>query len=251
MNPIVVPVRNCLSYTRNAVGTFRKQDVEGGVSILILDNASTDGTGPWLNSQHDLLRARFSPPKSVAASWNLGLEWFFTRKAEHVLVVNNDVLLRPDTYRELLAANLPFATGVGVSTVEQMNETFVRSDRCRPDFACYLIRREAWKQLGPFNESYAGAFYEDNAFHVKAWRRGVHLTCIGIPFWHAASATLKNADEQMAKEINEKAERNKERFKEQFGCYTRTPEYDALFAPEKFGINAQVVRGEQQAEVRE
>lgn len=233
MNAILVPVRNCLSYTRDAVRTFRAQDVP--VSILVLDNASSDGTGAWLQSQHDLARAHFNPPKSVAASWNLGLRWFFQHKAEHVLVVNNDVLLRPDTYRELLAANLPFATGVGVATVEQMNETYVRADRERPDFSCFLIRRECWERLGPFDESYEGAFYEDNAWHVRAWRRGVHLTCVGLPFWHAASATVKNAPLPVAQDIAAKAERNRARFRAEFGCGTGAPEYDALFSPEAFG----------------
>lgn len=238
LNPVICPVRNCLSLTRKAVETFRAQDIEGGATILILDNASSDGTVEWLHAQPDLLRAHFHPPKSVASSWNLGLEWAFRRGAEYAFVINNDVEIKPEMYRSLVETGLPFATGVSVSSQEQLCQPFVRSDRERPDFSAFLIRREAWDRVGPFNKEYEGAFYEDNEWHVRAWAKGVHLTCVGFPFLHHASATVKRADPATRKDVEVKAAQNRERFKAQFGCYPATPEYDALFLDSRFGVNA-------------
>src|SRR3990167_5013964 len=107
-NWIVCLTRNNLPLTQKAIQSFRAQDI-GSVQILVLDNGSTDNTVPWLNSQKDLFVIANRPPKSVAASWNVGLKWLFEPKwadgntvlppmAESVLVCNNDVVLRPDTY---------------------------------------------------------------------------------------------------------------------------------------------------------
>src|SRR5689334_3601518 len=112
-NWIVVPVRNSLHYTKAALPTFLAQDI-GNVRVLILDNDSTDGTGAWARSQDGVLYWHRRPPLSVAASWNLCLKWLFgEQRQERVLVSNNDVSLRPDTYRLLDADGGPFVTAVG------------------------------------------------------------------------------------------------------------------------------------------
>src|SRR4051812_10707030 len=104
MNWIVCPVRNNLHLTREAVRTFRAQDI-GDVEIYIIDNGSTDGTSDWLFANHGLFRAHHQGyGRSVAASWNSALEYIFNvLHQDHALVVNNDVELRPDTYRHLVA----------------------------------------------------------------------------------------------------------------------------------------------------
>src|SRR5262245_16782146 len=101
MNPVICPVRNNLHLTRKAVKSFRDQDI-GDVDILVIDNASTDGTSYWCATQRDILTIYNDPPRSVAASWNQGLKWAFKMGAEYALVVNNDVELLPRTYSELV-----------------------------------------------------------------------------------------------------------------------------------------------------
>ena len=69
---ILTPTRNNLPLLKRAIATFRVQDI-GDIHIMIINNGSTDGTGPWLHSQHDIFSVHY-PGRglSVAASWNRG-----------------------------------------------------------------------------------------------------------------------------------------------------------------------------------
>ena len=230
--PVIIPVRNGLAYTRDCIASLREQNIK--IDPWVIDNASTDGTTQWLRTNR-VPATHHRPPLSVAASWNYALGCLFKTGAERVAVLNNDTLFRPDFIRALVEADLPFATGVGVATLEQMNEPWTRADRDHPDFSAYLIRRDCWERVGPFDEGYKGAYCEDAEYHLRAWRRGVHLTCIGIPFWHAASGTLKSASKVEADAIQATADANRKRFNDLYGVEVGSEGYTRLFNEGTFG----------------
>lgn len=245
MNWIVCPVRNGLQYTQAALPTFLAQDI-GDVAVLFIDNHSTDGTTHWLRSmdghRHVFVR-RKNPPLSVAASWNYGLGLVFEARQnpkprhEYALVVNNDVLLRPDTYRRLVEDGGQFVTGVGVNdgtgtfcwdqsdAAEQ--KAFTKSPH--PSFSCFLIRYECFRRVGPFDERFHGAYCEDCDYHVRMHRAGIEAYAIDLPFYHAGSGTLRSVSEEVAKKIREQADANRALFREMYGCVPGTIEYAKLF----------------------
>lgn len=245
-NWILCPVRNNLHLTKKAVKTFRAQDI-GNVHILIIDNGSTDGTAEWLATQPDLFRVRFDPPESVAGSWNFGLRWVWGRGAEYCLVVNNDVELRSDTYRRLVGDGGEFVTAVGTRDAGKIKvvddpecDTFLSMSDCatkrpHPDFSCYLIRREIYEKVGPFDENFKIAYYEDNCYHLRMHQAGITAYCIDLPFLHHGAQTIKNADPAEIRKVQAQAQRNKEYFKKKHGVEAGSAEYYALFghsAPE-------------------
>ena len=79
MNWIITILYNNLELTKHAIDTFRAQDIEGGVNILVIDNGSSDGTHQWLHTQPDLI-VIYNPVNSVSNAWNRGLGWLFERK---------------------------------------------------------------------------------------------------------------------------------------------------------------------------
>lgn len=215
---------------------------------------------PWLHTQPDLFTIMNHPQRSVAAGWNQALSWLFTprwqdgstpigSRVEYALVCNNDVLLRPDTYRHLAADGGGFVTAVGTRDPEKIAARKWESvppdireypfldypapdpanKRPHPDFSCYLIRRETWEKVGPFDENYKRAFVEDQDYHVRLHKAGIRAECLDLPFLHYGSMTIKNAECEEQQEISAQAAANRTYFQEKWGFAGGSPEYYALF----------------------
>jgi len=233
INPCIMLTRNNLHLTRKAVKTILAQDLEGGVDLFIIDNGSTDGTIPWLFTQRDLHWVCPSPPLSgVAESWNRGLAMFFGMGADYVLVVNNDIELRPDTYRHLINDGGGFVTAVGSDDPEKikaLNEPDASKKRPHPDFSCYLIRREVWEKVGPFDEKFLIAYAEDSDFHCRLHASGITAIALELPFLHYGAQTIKNADTADQIRIKTQAEKNREYFKQKYGFSVGSVEYYNYF----------------------
>src|ERR1700723_1974398 len=106
--PVVIVARNSLALTKRAVKSVLAQDVP--CSLLVVNNASTDGTGPWLRTK-GFSCIEFSVQKSLAACWNSALKAFWhLGRFERALVVNNDVEIRTDTIWGLSAYHELFVT---------------------------------------------------------------------------------------------------------------------------------------------
>jgi GT2 family glycosyltransferase len=250
MNWIIVPVRNGLHLTRAAMKDFLAQDI-GGVRVLVIDNASTDGTAQWLTALDERVHTIHNdPPRSVAASWNQGLRWVFGEPGEAgawALVVNNDVRLRPDTYRQLLADGGGFVTAVGTDDPKKIGlESSDPNVRCfiyyppdpsakrpHPDFSCFLIRKSVYETTGPFNEQFTGAYCEDADYHLRLHRAGIDACCLDLPFLHYGAQTIKLAfGSGLDTEIKQQADRNRVLFRELHGVEVGSAEYYALFGHE-------------------
>lgn len=228
MNWILCPLRNGLSLTKHAIKTFREQDI--ATSILVIDNDSNDGTGQWLQTQKDISVSFQRPGLSVSESWNHGLQYIF-KKHTHCLVVNNDVELLPQTYSTLLQDGGPFVTAVGKNEpIKDFNwDREVFNSRPHPDFSCFLIRRNAYYKIGPFDEKFKGAYCEDSDYHCRMHKLGIAANCISLPFYHHASGTLKNCSSDEQKAIKKQADLNRAYFKNKYGFEVGSPEYEAFF----------------------
>ena len=261
-NWIVCPVRNNLHLTKKAIKTFRRQDIEGGVKIIVINNASSDGTTAWLDAQKDLFVIHANPPMSVAESWNAALRLVFDQEQEpYCLVVNNDVELRPDTYRHLVNDRGGFVTAVGTKdkskiepcvayellrggtyrkgqtillpTDEPIATGYPDPDpamkRPHPDFSCYLIRRETWNLVGPFDENFKMAYCEDWDMHVRLHKAGIAAECLDLPFLHHGAETIKNADPAEMRILQKQAQKNRDYFKSKWGMAGASEEYYRFF----------------------
>src|ERR1700679_2502638 len=118
MNIVVILTRNCLELTKRCVESVKGQDVP--TEIRIFDNGSTDGTVEWAADNVDTVYVAMRN-RGVSDGWNTMLHQAFGHGgASHVLVLNNDVMLPPYFYRELLSFDLPFVSGASVDCVEAL-----------------------------------------------------------------------------------------------------------------------------------
>lgn len=232
MNPVLMLTHNNLALTKRAVQSLDQQDIPN--CIYIIDNGSTDGTPQWMGDTFGYMGTWTKQNRGVSYGWNFGLRTFFENRdkyrSEHVLVINNDVILPPWFYRQLLEYDKPFVSGVSVDKMEQIEQPAPMGElSIHPDFSAYLIRREAWETVGPFDESmklYAG----DCDWHVQAERAGVKLYGAPVPFYHERSSTLNLASPEERAEIEAQANRDRQRFFEKWGCSPWGAGYDALFS---------------------
>ena len=232
MHPVLILTRNNLELTKRAIESFFSQRLRN-VSLWVHDNASTDGTREWL--QMSEINTYFAETnEGVSGPWNRGLRFFFEScrtPYEHVCVINNDVFLPEWFLGELISYDVPFVTGVAVDDMEAIRKPAERMPLSpNPDFSAFLIRREAWEKIGPFNErfySYSG----DQDYHVRGHRLGVGMWKANVPYFHQRSSTLNNASPQEQAVIRAQADADRATFKAIYGVSAGGPEYEKLFLP--------------------
>lgn len=250
MNPVLILTHNNLELTKRCVGSILSQDVQ--TEIMIFDNGSEDGTPKWAAEQLPEGSPIGQIPHNAGVSfgWNFGLNHFFKNGAHHVLVLNNDVVLPHWWYREILQylgdshwrplgvkEPVEFVTGVSVG---DMREIAMPAERhilvSHPDFSGFLITRNAWEKIGPFDEnlvSYCG----DLDYHIRAHRKGVNLWNAGSPFYHERSSTINSAAPKEKRVLQLQADADRAAFAEKWKCSTSGPAYDALFDESLFGVD--------------
>lgn len=227
MNPVLILTHNCLELTKRCIDSVHAQDIP--TEIFIFDNCSTDGTRDWLLHNLDLNSCLVSANLGVSAGWNIMLNSIFNSEHEHCLVINNDVILAPWTYRMLLDQGLPFVTGISVDSMSQIEvPPGVGDPTPHPDFSCFLITSGAWEIIGPFNEEMK--FYaSDLDYHVRAHRAGLELYKVNLPFYHERSSTLKRSSAEERAEIEAQANADREVFRSIYGSLPGSMEYEELF----------------------
>lgn len=232
MNPVLILTHNNLELTKRCVESVLAQDIP--TKVVIVDNGSTDGTDEW-SREKGYRWFGFNHNAGVSKGWNAGLDWFLSAMPrEHVLCVGNDTILAPWTYSALLSANVPFVTGVdvGMSQLPEKPDVFPLSPH--PDFSCFLMRRECWEKVGPFDErmvNYCG----DTDYHVRAHRLGIQLWKASVPYNHERSSTMNRANSQEKAHLQWQANKDREVFKSIYGCLPGTAAYNDLFKEVEVG----------------
>lgn len=228
MNPVLILTHNNLPLTKLCVHSVQRQDIAN--ELTIIDNGSTDGTKEWLQAEYSLFYANNNTNEGVSGPWNRGLYFLFrNQEIDHVLVLNNDTILPPWFYRELLSYPEPFVTGVSVDKLSAIETPALRMPLClHPDFSAFLIRREAWEKVGPFDERMK-LYASDNDWHVRSHKAGIKACKANVPFYHERSSTLRHANPEERLEIESQANADRAVFKEKWGCSPWEPAYEELF----------------------
>ena len=217
-NPCLILTRNNLELTKRCIESVQAQDVP--TEIIILDNGSTDGTA-------DMASISFPRNEGVSFGWNFALRRIF-EDIDRCLVLNNDTVIPPFFYRELLSHEVPFVTGTATDQMEGLVMPERKSLTYGPDFSAFLIRRECWEEVGPFDEQMV-LYCQDCDYDIRARRLGIPLWKSNVPFYHVNSQTLKRAAPADAAEIQAHANADREVFRQKYGCLPGTREYGELF----------------------
>ena len=229
MNWAVMPYLGNLDQTRQAVEDVLDQTLPD-VHVLLIEQGSfapIEVDDLAIKRWHDRVhRWHHDPPlPSLSATWNRALRMVWEAGGEFAWVVNNDVRLHKETYKELLCVlaseDALFVSAVGV-TPEQYDPTIdvtlslYQNEHGReggvyptqiakggPDFSCFVITKACHDRY-PFDEGFIPAYCEDLDYHRRLMldSQGGRIFSVNLPFLHYASGTLKG----MAPEAREKKE---------------------------------------------
>jgi GT2 family glycosyltransferase len=143
----------------------------------------------------------------VAASWNYLIR---THGSDGKLVVvsNDDVIFHPHAVANLAKA------------VEDHPDVDFFSPNYLPGamFCVFLVRRNVLDQIGPFDEGFWPAYFEDVDFHRRMNFAGVRVMSVDdVAYEHAHSATLKAASASEQAQHHETFKRNQQRYISKWG----------------------------------
>ena len=99
----VVVTYNRLALLKQCVECLRGQTAL--CDILIVNNASTDGTEEWLAAQADLLSRNTGSNLGGAGGFNYGMRWAVEAEFDYVWVMDDDTLPKADALEKLLEAD--------------------------------------------------------------------------------------------------------------------------------------------------
>ena len=168
--------------------------------LIIIDNASIDDTFDYLEQLQESgflnIRVVTNPSnKGFAASANQG---FDAAQGEYILVMHNDVKLKPDTIRLLkkalmqsertaVAAPVISETGVKAQSKKlETDESVLKTDRV--DSCCFMVKNNSELR---FDEEYRLCFFEVEDFCRQVKKKGKEMVVVrDTHVEHQPGATL-------------------------------------------------------------
>jgi len=223
---IIVPAVNCLKYSKQTLDSIKTKHP---YEIIFVDNGSTDGTKNWLKTQ-DFTKIIDPQVSGLAAVWNLGIVEARLKGCSMFLILNNDIILSPDSIdnlaKKLLTRKYVMVTGVnqqeGCAQPEDMllkNTEYVEDepDNYHPDFSCFMIDDNTIQKVGWFDENFIVAYFEDSDYHARIALAGEKaVSTISAIYYHFASKTIQG-NPQLKKIITQAFEHNDKYFEEKWG----------------------------------
>jgi GT2 family glycosyltransferase len=200
---VVIPVHNELHFTRRCLESLNACGCGDGM-IVVVDNASTDGTAGFLAGRPALRVVTNAENRACAAAWNQGFQAGTTK---WTMFLNNDTVVSPG-WLEGLAA---FAEAEGVDIVSPaMSEGELNYDlpRHAREFtarmkgvsrrgaawgAAFMVSRRVFEAIGGFDENFRRGGNEDDDFFLRARRAGFRLAVTGGAYIHHFGGTTQNA----------------------------------------------------------
>ena len=214
---IVVLSYNALQYTRECIESIRATCPQSAYEIIVIDNASNDGSVQWLKKEQDIILLCNEENAGFPAGCNQGIK--LAQKDSDIFLLNNDTVLPPNALF-WLRMGLYEKENVGatgsvsncVSNFQQVQWNCQTKDEfltaaaqnnlpmARPyEYRIYLvgfamlIKRKALEKVGYLDEIFSPGTYEDNDMGFKLCEKGYEvILCRNSFIYHYGSGGGSN-----------------------------------------------------------
>jgi GT2 family glycosyltransferase/SAM-dependent methyltransferase len=206
---IVIPVHNVWEQTRECLLSIQEHTPQN-YEIVIVDNASTDETVPWLQGLDGELSALHTihnaENESYAHACNQGIE---KACGEFIVIMNNDIVVTDGWLGKMLTAMERTGAGIVgpmsdyVAGAQHLNDFVYQDNGQLAEFArrvyytelsntietqavvgfCMLVKRDVFDQIGLFDEQFING-YEESDFCLRAGDAGFKIVVARDTFIH-------------------------------------------------------------------
>lgn len=168
----------------------------------------------------------------LSAAWNQGIEEAFRKKHNQVVVLNDDVLLSPWAIDEMLStlfsdSQIAVVTATNargllspddVLTLERPTD----DDRSKPlqpnpDFACFMLDQMTYSVVGPFDDGFMPAYFEDNDYHRRINLAGLSAGSVASAIMYHYGSQTQNANPNAPIVPSAAFRANRQRYVEKWG----------------------------------
>lgn len=192
---IVMLSYNALAYTKECIESVRSTCPQSAYEMIVIDNASGDGSVEWLRKQQDIILQCNKENVGFPAGCNQGIR--LAQRDSDIFLLNNDTVLPPNALF-WLRMGLYENDNVGATgSVSNAVSNFQKVEwNCRtkeeflgaavknnlPMFRPYerrvylvgfamLIKRKAMEEVGYLDEIFSPGTYEDDDICLRLWEK--------------------------------------------------------------------------------
>jgi len=175
--------------------------------IAICDNGKQD----IITREENFMIYRPEENLGVAKSWNMLMDYADKIKATHVLILNDDIYLGKTEHE------------INMLIRNNTDADFINSFH---NWCSYILKVEAWKKAGKFDEEFFPAYFEDNSFDYKMTLIGAkkHWTSFLDPLVYRNSMTIAKDPA-----LNNRFQQNRELYIQMWGGLPTEEKYITKF----------------------
>lgn len=241
---------NTLEYTQTCIDSIRQNTMESCREIIIVDNASTDGSVEWLRQQTDIILRENKENSGFPKGCNEGIA--LASEANDIFLLNNDTLLPPNALFWLrmglyesdevgttgsvtnYAANLQalvfrepcLENYLGFAAINNIPKQYPYEEKLYLIGFALLIKRATFEKVGLLDERFSPGNYEDNDYGLRVLQAGYkNVLCKNSFIIHFGSKSFGKVSTTHMELLN----RNAQKFKEKWNL---NPNYYFLPRPE-------------------
>jgi GT2 family glycosyltransferase len=222
VRPVHVRTPELLEATYNAIASLQSQHL---IRLVVLVNRMLPGVRVRYDPEDESTKDSFEyqcsvrlrggsnsvqvvddHERCVAGTWNEGIRQLLnpvvSPEPEFILIINNDVLLAPDTIDQMVEAGRwfrEFMPEISVWSAVNTRDVAVRDDvtyvnhQDGVDFSCFMVRPDFVVRHGEFDENFIPAYYEDNDIYARIVLGGYRAVNLpGVGYYHFGSLTIRS-----------------------------------------------------------
>jgi len=205
---------NCLNYTKQCIESLLASGVDAS-RIVVVDNASTDGTIEYLQQRGlgDVILNRQN--LSCGAAWNQGI---LAQQSEWTIVMNNDVVVAPQFAQRLIefaiSNKLKLVSPARIDgssdydflefSEQSQNNTAEAVRWGLSNAICMCIHWSLFNQIGFFRANPSLLGFEDGLFYNEVRKHSIsHATTGSVWIHHFGSVTQQHMKMILGKTNND------------------------------------------------